>query len=436
MWTIIISILTIISLIGFIIFKPSIKIKGKEIQTFWIISLIGALLLILFREIKLDEIKDVFFSDASINPIKILVLFITVSFLSIVLDEAGFFKKCAVVATKITRGSQFKLFLSLMLVISILTVFTSNDIVILTFTPFICYFAKHIRISPIPYLIGEFIFANTWSMMLIIGNPTNIYLASSFDVDFFSYFKVLSIPTIIAGVSALLLILLLFRKPLRKKMIIDEDEIVVKLNPFITTIGIIHLGLCTILLAISSYINMEMWLICLGFALSLFIILLVYTLIKKEKILKESIKRLPYNLIPFILSMFIIVSSLAKCGVINTLAEELDKLANSSNTAILTYGISSFLSCNILNNIPMSVMFEKIITSSNMLFIEEKLYSSIIASNIGAYFTPLGALAGIMWMSILKKSGLKFGFKEFLKFGVILSPCILIVALLVLMIIL
>ena len=74
--TIVISLLTIISLIGLIIFKPSFKIKGKEIQTFWIVSLIGALLLIIFREIKLTEIKDVFFSDASINPIKILVLFI------------------------------------------------------------------------------------------------------------------------------------------------------------------------------------------------------------------------------------------------------------------------------------------------------------------------------------------------------------------------
>ena len=84
----------------------------------------------------------------------------------------------------------------------------------------------------------------------------------------------------------------------------------------------------------------------------------------------------------------------------------------------------------------MSVMFEKIITSSNMLFVEEKLYSSIIASNIGAYFTPLGALAGIMWMSILKKSGLDFGFKDFLKYGVILAPTVLIVALSILMIVL
>lgn len=436
MLTIIISVLTILSLISVIILKPTLKIKKMEIQTFWIIPLIGAILLILFKELSIGEVKDVFFAKSSINPVKILVLFISVSFLSIVLDEAGFFKKCAALATSITKGSQKKLFISLMLVISLLTVFTSNDIVILTFTPFICYFAKHIRISPIPYLIGEFIFANTLSMMLIIGNPTNIYLASSFDIDFLNYFKIMFVPSIVAGIAAFTLILLIFKKKLNKKMIIDEDKIVVETNHFITIVGIIHLGLCTVLLAISSYINLDMWLICLFFALSLLIILVIYCLIKKERYLVTALKRLPYNLIPFILAMFVIVTALAKCGVIDSLAKMLDSLATTKISTIFTYGLSSFISCNILNNIPMSVMFEKIISSSNMLYLNEKIYSSIIASNIGAYFTPIGALAGIMWMGILTKTGLKFGFKDFLKYGVILAPTIIFITLISLVIVL
>lgn len=133
--------------------------------------------------------------------------------------------------------------------------------------------------------------------------------------------------------------------------------------------------------------------------------------------------------------MFIIVTALTKCGVIDKLAVWLDSLSVNKISTIYTYGLSSFLSCNILNNIPMSVMFEKIISSSNMVFINEKIYSSIIASNIGAYFTPIGALAGIMWMGILTKSGLNFGFKEFLKYGIILAPIVIITALTTLIII-
>ena len=106
----IISIITIGILILAIIVKPIIKIKKHEVQTFWIIPLVGALILILTGEVGLETIKNIFISDSSINPIKILILFIAISLLSIVLDEAGFFRKCAILAAKIAGGKQINLF--------------------------------------------------------------------------------------------------------------------------------------------------------------------------------------------------------------------------------------------------------------------------------------------------------------------------------------
>lgn len=436
MVTLIISILTIIFLILAIVFKPSIKIKKVELQTFWMIPLIGIIFLYLTKEINFEETKNVLFAESSINPIKILVLFLSVSLLSIVLDEVGFFKKCALIATKATKGSQHKLFLSLSIVVSVLTMFTSNDIVILTFTPFICYFAKHTKINPIPYLIAEFIFANTWSMIFIIGNPTNIYIAESFHIDFFEYFKIMAIPTIITGVSAYLILLLIFNRDLKKEL---DDSFCETKNPiknkFIAIVGLIHLALCTIILAISSYIKLEMWYISLGFAGSLVLFLMIYYIIRKEDVIFKVIKRIPWNLIPFVLSMFIIVSALVKSGFIKSISELLDANLNSGNGAIFEYGIVAFLACNILNNIPMSVMFERIIANSNQLYISEEIYSTIIASNIGAYLSPIGALAGIMWMSILNKNDLKFSFKKFMKYGVMLAPALIVIALCMLSII-
>ncbi len=436
MISIIISILTILFLIMFIIFKPVIKLGKIEFQTFWIIPLVGASLLVLFKELDLIELKEMLLSDSAINPIKILVLFISVSFLSIVLDEAGFFKKCASIAIKLTNGSQMSLFLSISIVVSVLTIFTSNDIVILTFTPFICYFAKNAKISPIPYLIAEFVFANTWSMLLIIGNPTNIYLATSFNIDFWEYFEIMCVPATVTGLTAFMLLVLIFRKPLKVKMSEDATKIEeVVLNKKMAIIAGTHLGLCTILLAISSYIGLEMWLICLVFALSLIFFLIIYSIFKDSEILKQSLKRLPYNLIPFIISMFMIVAALNKTGVVSKISNIFDSFETNSNLAVLIEGISAFLSCNILNNIPMSVMYEKLIYSSNQMYMAEKIYSSIIASNVGAYLSPVGALAGIMWMGILKKTGLKFGFKDFMKYGIMLAPILVCVALFSLMIV-
>ena len=40
---------------------------------------------------------------------------------------------------------------------------------------------------------------------------------------------------------------------------------------------------------------------------------------------------------------------------------------------------------------------------------------------IGAFLTPIGALAGVMWSSILKEQKIKFGYVDFVKYGAAIS---------------
>ena len=77
------------------------------------------------------------------------------------MDCAGFFRYLATAVLQRQNASQLRLFVLLYALVSVLTVFTSNDIIVLTFTPFICYFARDAKIDPIPYLICEFVAANT-----------------------------------------------------------------------------------------------------------------------------------------------------------------------------------------------------------------------------------------------------------------------------------
>ena len=218
--TIIISSITMIILITTIIIKPSItiKLKHKELtfQTFWMVCLVGAIVLLITGLVSKNSLKELTNFSEPMNPFKILILFISISILSIILEEAGFFELCAVHTLKKVKNSQKKLFCLLYLVVTILTMFTSNDIIILTFTPFICYFTKRKKINPIPYLVGEFVGANTLSLMFIIGNPTNIYLATYYEIGFFEYFKVMAVQTVALSISALLLVYLIFSRDLSK----------------------------------------------------------------------------------------------------------------------------------------------------------------------------------------------------------------------------
>ena len=368
-------------------------------------------------------------SKSAANPLKILILFFSMTILSIYLDELGLFKHLAIVAVNKAKGSQRVLFFVLYFLVAILTIFTSNDIVILTFTPFICFFCKHAKIKALPFLIAEFVAANTWSMMFIIGNPTNIYLATSAGITFLGYLKVMLFPTIIAGLVELTIVYLLFMKQLKEPINNEEVSPIPIESKADLIIGTLHLFICLTFLIISPYINVEMWLVALICATSLLVCSLILRLISKKEwiYIEDCFLRLPYQLIPFILSMSIIVIALNYQGV----ADKIGSLLNHGSI-ILNYGLSSFGFANVINNIPMSILFSNI---PSELVNEEYLkaiYASIIGSNIGAFLTPIGALAGIMFSNLLNKYDMHFSFLDFIKYGAIISLPILGVALIAL----
>ena len=416
--TIIICALTCVAMIIFILVKPTIKIKKVKLDTYWIISLTGAVILLAGGLCDYKYVWEALIADNGVNPIKILLLFISMMILSVYLDELGFFAYLASVALKHANKSQYKLFLYIYIAVSVLTVFTSNDIIILSFTPFICYFAKHAKISPMPYLASEFVAANTWSMALIIGNPTNIYLCSTYGIDFIEYIKTMILPTVVGGTVAFIALFIMFRKKLKEPIVIDGTIRTIENKPGLI-IGIIFLSVCTVLLAVSSYIGLEMYFASVCCVVGLLISALILSLIRRRKPIEigKCFKRAPWQLIPFVISMFVIVTAFDSSGI----TDKISDLLGSGEQTVFVYGLSSLLASNVINNIPMSVLYCSVIKSVPAEFMKSAVYSTVVGSNIGAFLTPIGALAGIMWSSILKEHGLKFGYVDFLKMGIFIA---------------
>ena len=266
--TLVISLITFITIIISLFLFPRIRVGKFFIHAYWIIALLGALLLVCCCLVPFKEIFSELTADSAINPLKILILFFSMTFISILLDEFGLFKYLASVVAKRAK-SQMVLFFSFYFLVAALTIFTSNDIVILTFTPFICFFCKRMKINPIPYLISEFAAANTWSLLFIIGNPTNIFLGTSAGITFIQYVKVMALPTIAAGLVELTVVFIIFRHKLSEKIGKIDIEIEKIENKPMLWCGIIHLLVCLVFLVISNYINIELWIISFICATSL-----------------------------------------------------------------------------------------------------------------------------------------------------------------------
>lgn len=79
----------------------------------------------------------------------------------------------------------------------------------------------------------------------------------------------------------------------------------------------------------------------------------------------------------------------------------------------------------------MSILYSNIATTTGY---RSAIFASIIGSNIGAFLTPTGALAGIMFTNLVNKHETKYSFVDFVKYGSIISIPVICAASLMLMI--
>ena len=425
--------ITVVLFIASILFCPAILVRTnrrgdphfRSIKIYPFIPLAGAAVMTLTGCVSLSRIADSFLADSSVNPIRILILFLSMTVFSLILDQTGFFGYVSGVILQRSGGGQYGIFLTLYAVISLLTMFTSNDIVILTFTPFICYFCRSGKINPVPYLIMEFVAANTWSLFFLIGNPTNIYISGAFGIDFSEYLLTMALPTLAAGIVSLGLMLLLFGRQLKGRISVKTEPETITNYPLMW-ISLGHLIACVVLLALSGSIGFEMWLISLMMGISCLASSVVCLAVQKRKQrpVKDAVKRMPFEIIPFVIGMFVLVLALELCGVTEMIGTALAGCGGA-----FSYGILSFFASNVLNNIPMSVLFSRILGVCGSM---EEIFATIVGSNIGAFLTPVGALAGIMWFNLLKQHGVKLSVRRFVLYGFLIGIPTLLAAVLVL----
>jgi len=132
---------------------------------------------------------------------------------------------------------------------------------------------------------------------------------------------------------------------------------------------------------------------------------------KKSFVTSTVLLRLPWRIIPFVLSVFIIVEALTVAGWTNEIAMGLAQAigpdnsdASAPNASFLFGSLGSF-ACNVLNNQPMTILFTRVLQSNFTVSATPTrgaMFGLILGSNFGANLTPVGALAGsdMLWVSI------------------------------------
>ena len=113
--TLITSIVAILCMILLLIFYPKLKIGKINIETFYFPLIIGAIVILSTNSLDIGVLGKELTATNSINPLMLLGLFFSMTFLSIVLDEIGFFEMLASYFVKKAKNNQYILFLIIFL---------------------------------------------------------------------------------------------------------------------------------------------------------------------------------------------------------------------------------------------------------------------------------------------------------------------------------
>lgn len=186
---------------------------------------IGVLLLLASTTIDGSTIRLGVKGDENVKPYDVLVLFISLAYISIALDGTGALEAVAFWVSRKGGTSGLRLFTYLYFFFLGVGCIVGNDPLILSGTPFLAYLTQYTGIEPTAWVFSEFMAANTASAVLVSSNPTNVLITGSFNLNFLTGFtKWTILPSVIPAILNFFVLLGMFWKKIPRELTpLDEN---------------------------------------------------------------------------------------------------------------------------------------------------------------------------------------------------------------------
>jgi len=210
--------------------------------------------------------------NEGIKPYNILILFFSLAYMTITLDVTGILQAAAFWVSNKGGTNGWKLFGYFYILVTLLSLVIGNDPVILSGTAFLVYYTNAVKLNPVAWLIAEFAAANTASMVLFVGNPTNVVICEGFAVNNVAYSAYTIFPFVACSVFCFIALAVQFHgKTYVPKRLEKTEELVpwsVLHDPIGAAVGSCLLGGCLAVILIVSFFGVDVWMISLPFAIS------------------------------------------------------------------------------------------------------------------------------------------------------------------------
>ncbi|WAH38147.1 arsenic transporter [Alicyclobacillus dauci] len=397
----------------FVIWQP----KGLSIG--WS-ALGGAVLALLLHVVHLGDVWSVtkIVWDATLAFVGIIII-------SLILDQIGFFEWAALKMAHAAKGNGRKVFLYVITLGAIVSAFFSNDGAALILTPIVLEKVKLLKFDMkkmLPFILASGFIADTTSLPLIVSNLVNIVSADYFGVGFIRYAIHMIVPDLFSFGASLLVLYLFFRNDIPKEYNPSDLPEPIKA---VKHEGMFIMSWSMLVVLLVGYILTELRHIPVSAVALVMALVFLYTgSVTKTISLWKTIKSAPWAIVVFSIGMYVVVYGLRNAGLTNLLGHLLRWSTHGGiYGATLFTGFAAAILSSTMNNMPTVMIDALAIHSTNATGVmrEAMVYANVIGCDLGPKITPIGSLATLLWLHVLAHKGVKIGWWQYCKTGIVLT---------------
>jgi arsenical pump membrane protein len=421
------TILSFVVTLIFILWRP----KGVNEA---IPATIGAIFVLLSGSVSMSDLVLITetISGAAITITATIVM-------AIVLESFGFFNWVAEKLAEKARGSGIRLFWYVNLLCFLMTLFFNNDGSILITTPILVMLLNNLGLKnhqKIPYLLSGGLVATASSAPIGVSNIVNLIALKIVHMSLYLHTAMMFVPATLGLLFLVFLLYLRFKKVLPKTIPTKVSGLTLTsyhpLKPgpkyssgkeqsrFMRNV-LLFVFAVRISLFVASYIGIPVSIMAVIGSLVLLVWRWVYLKIPPV----DMIKKTPWYILVFAFSMYVIIYGLNNIGLTDWLIGFMRPMVSGSLLhASVTMGTLLSILSNIFNNHPALMVGTLTLTHMglDMLTLKVSYLANVIGSDMGSLLLPMGTLATLMWMHIIRKGKVKFSWWDYVKVTAVVIP--------------